>query len=70
MIEEGGAYRKGKSNSRGNSRTPNSPRKQQTQQCTLLAIESLSACTDDAEMPRAKIVHRSPVQILLDAGLT
>jgi hypothetical protein len=68
MNEETGAYSKGKRNSRGNLGTSNSPRTQQAEQRTLLAIESLGTRSDNAQMARAKIVDRSPVEILLNDG--
>src|SRR5215210_4222650 len=50
---------------RGFSRAPNAPRPQQAEQCLLLRVELQIAGADDAQMPRAEILDRSPVEILL-----
>ena len=65
---EEGAYRNGGGNSRGNPRPANSPRTQQSEQRALLPIEPFGSRTDDTQMPWAKVVDRSSVQILLDDG--
>src|SRR6185437_8570016 len=48
--------------------TSNSPRTQQTEHGLFFRRETYLARFDDAQMPRAKIIDRSPVEVLLDNG--